>query len=98
MTEPKPKSFEHWACVEILGHQSVVGKCSEEQIAGATLLRVDVPDGDSFVTHTSAAARSIACAWCRRRLRGSCQRAAAITCRRSRGSCRAGAVAPAFLA
>ncbi len=50
MTEPKPKSFEHWACVEIMGHQSVVGRCTEEQIAGATLLRVDVPDGDSFVT------------------------------------------------
>jgi hypothetical protein len=50
MTEPKPKSFEQWCVVEIMGHQSVVGRCSEEQIAGATLLRVDVPDGESFTT------------------------------------------------
>jgi hypothetical protein len=47
VTDPKPKSFEHWASVEIMGHQSVVGRCTEEQIAGATLLRVDVPDGAS---------------------------------------------------
>jgi hypothetical protein len=50
VTEPKPKSFEQWAVVEIMGHQSVVGRCTEEQLAGATLLRVDVPDGDSFTT------------------------------------------------
>jgi hypothetical protein len=50
MTEPKPKSFEQWCVVEIMGHQSVVGRCTEEQLAGATLLRVDVPDGESFTT------------------------------------------------
>ena len=33
-----------------MGHQSVVGRCSEEQVAGATLLRVDVPDGEAFTT------------------------------------------------
>lgn len=50
MSEPKPKAFEQWAVVEIMGHQSVVGRCTEEQVAGATLLRVDVPDGESFTT------------------------------------------------
>jgi hypothetical protein len=50
MSEPQPKTFSQWAVVEIMGHQSVVGRCSEEQIAGATLLRVDVPDGESFTT------------------------------------------------
>lgn len=50
MSEPKPKAFEQWCVVEIMGHQSVVGRCSEEQIAGATLLRVDVPDSESFTT------------------------------------------------
>lgn len=50
MTEPETKGFYQWALVEIMGHQSVVGRCSEEQIAGATLLRVDVPDGEAFVT------------------------------------------------
>jgi hypothetical protein len=44
------KRFEQWCVIEMMGHQSVVGRCSEEQIAGATLLRVDVPDGDSFTT------------------------------------------------
>jgi hypothetical protein len=44
------KGFEQWCVIEMMGHQSVVGRCSEEQVAGATLLRVDVPDGDSFTT------------------------------------------------
>lgn len=40
MTEAK---FEQWANVELMGHQRVVGRCSEQAIAGTNMLRVDVP-------------------------------------------------------
>lgn len=39
----QPKRFESWAIVELLGRQKVAGLCSEEVIAGQTLLRVDIP-------------------------------------------------------
>lgn len=35
--------FEAWGVVEIMGHQSVAGRLSEQVVAGANLLRVDVP-------------------------------------------------------
>lgn len=35
--------FEAWALVEIMGHQRVAGRVTEEVIAGANLLRVDIP-------------------------------------------------------
>lgn len=39
MAEP----FEAWGIVEILGHAQLAGRISEATIAGAALLRVDVP-------------------------------------------------------
>lgn len=44
------EKFEQWANVELMGHQRVVGRCSEELIAGSQMLRVDIPDGESFST------------------------------------------------
>jgi hypothetical protein len=38
--------FSGWGLVEIMGHQRVAGRLSEQSIAGANLLRVDVPIGD----------------------------------------------------
>lgn len=35
--------FEAFAIVELMGHQRIAGKVSEETIAGAAMLRVDVP-------------------------------------------------------
>lgn len=35
--------FEAWGVVEIMGHQSLAGRLSEQVVAGANLLRVDVP-------------------------------------------------------
>lgn len=35
--------FEAWGLVEIMGRSQVAGRLSEEVIAGAALLRVDVP-------------------------------------------------------
>jgi hypothetical protein len=42
--------FEQWANVELMGHQRVVGRCTEEMIAGSPMLRVDIPDGETFTT------------------------------------------------
>jgi hypothetical protein len=36
--------FEAWAIVELMGHRKIAGKVSEEIIAGAPLLRIDVPE------------------------------------------------------
>lgn len=42
--------FEQWGIVELMGHQRTAGRLSEETIGGASMLRVDVPDGDTFRT------------------------------------------------
>jgi hypothetical protein len=43
--------FEQWGVVEIMGHQRAAGRMSEEVVAGANLLRVDVPtDAHNFRT------------------------------------------------
>jgi hypothetical protein len=36
--------FENWAVVELFGHSKIAGLCSEQSIAGTTMLRVDVPE------------------------------------------------------
>lgn len=36
-------AWEGWAFLELLGHRRVAGHLSEEQIAGAAFIRVDVP-------------------------------------------------------
>lgn len=36
--------FEAWALIEIMGHVRLAGKVTEQVIAGASFLRVDVPE------------------------------------------------------
>lgn len=43
MPEQQEK-FETWAIVELMGHRKLAGKVSEQIIAGAPLLRIDVPE------------------------------------------------------
>lgn len=43
MSEPKT-TFEAWCLVELFGHVKIAGKCTEQNIAGANMLRVDVPE------------------------------------------------------
>ena len=38
------EKFEAWAIVELFGHNQIAGKCSEQNIAGTNMLRVDVPE------------------------------------------------------
>jgi hypothetical protein len=46
------EAFESWAIVELFGHQRVAGCVSEQQLAGTTFLRVDVPETDSAEPYT----------------------------------------------
>lgn len=43
MTEEK---FEHWALVEVMGHLRLAGRVSEQVLAGASFVRVDIPAVD----------------------------------------------------
>ncbi len=38
-----PAAPPQWARVELMGHDSIVGQVSESQVAGVTMVRVDVP-------------------------------------------------------
>ncbi len=45
--------FDQWCLVEIMGHQRLAGRVTEEVIGSAALIRVDIPSGDGpddFVT------------------------------------------------
>lgn len=44
------EKFEAWGLVELMGHQRVAGRLSEQPLGGGNLLRVDVPNGESFRT------------------------------------------------
>ena len=44
MTE-KETTFEGWAILELMGHRRLAGYVTETEIAGAGVLRLDVPDG-----------------------------------------------------
>lgn len=57
---PEP-AYEGWAIVELMGHRQVAGRVSEVQIAGATLLRVDVPGRDETVVSQFYGGASIYC-------------------------------------
>ncbi len=38
------QKFETWAIIELFGHQKIAGYCTEQNIAGTNMLRVDVPE------------------------------------------------------
>jgi len=46
------EKFESWAIVELFGHQKIAGKCTEQNIAGANMLRIDVPETDKSPAFT----------------------------------------------
>ena len=41
------EKFDLWCVVELFGHQRISGKCSEQNVAGTNMLRVDVPETKS---------------------------------------------------
>lgn len=44
MNESENAKFEHWAIVELVGRSMIAGFVTEQVIAGAAMLRVDVPE------------------------------------------------------
>jgi hypothetical protein len=38
------QKFEAWCIVELFGHAKISGHCTEQNIAGTNMLRVDVPE------------------------------------------------------
>ncbi len=44
--------FDLWCIVELFGHQKIAGRCTEQNIAGTNMLRVDVPATDSQPSFT----------------------------------------------
>lgn len=38
------QKFELWCLVELFGHNRIAGKCTEQNVAGVNMLRVDVPE------------------------------------------------------
>ena len=43
MSQPSEK-FDLWCIVELFGHAKIAGRCTEQNIAGTNMLRVDVPE------------------------------------------------------
>ena len=41
------QKFDLWCIVELFGHTQIAGKCTEQNIAGTNMLRVDVPETKS---------------------------------------------------
>jgi len=44
------EKFEAWGLVELMGHQRVAGRLSEQPVGGGNMLRVDIPNGETFRT------------------------------------------------
>jgi hypothetical protein len=46
------EKFDLWCIVELFGHQKIAGRCTEQNIAGTNMLRVDVPETKSQPSFT----------------------------------------------
>lgn len=41
------EKFDLWCIVELFGHAKIAGRCTEQNIAGTNMLRVDVPETEN---------------------------------------------------
>lgn len=39
-----PEKFDSWAIVELMGHQRIAGRVTEQAVFGTSLMRIDVPE------------------------------------------------------
>jgi hypothetical protein len=44
MKTPEIEKFDLWCIVEMFGHSQIAGRCTEQNVAGTNMLRVDVPE------------------------------------------------------
>ena len=54
------EKFDLWCVVELFGHSRIAGRCTEQNVAGTNMLRVDVPDTSNqpgFTRFLSSGAR-----------------------------------------
>ncbi len=51
MSEQTEK-FEHWAIVEVFGHQTYAGKVTEQTIGGNSFVRIDIPETSNTKSFT----------------------------------------------
>lgn len=55
-------AFEGWAILELMGHRRLAGYLSEQEVAGAAFVRVDVPgDGEDPVATQLYSASAVYC-------------------------------------
>lgn len=54
-TADASEAFEGWCILELMGHRRLGGYVRQQEIAGAAMLRIDVPDGDKSATQFYAA-------------------------------------------
>lgn len=40
------KQFDEWVVLELMGHRRLAGKLTEQEVAGASFLRLDMPRAD----------------------------------------------------
>jgi len=45
--QTQTEKFDLWCVVELFGHTKIAGRCTEQNIAGTNMLRVDVPETKS---------------------------------------------------
>lgn len=51
MSTEQDTTFEGWAILELMGHRRLIGRLSTATIAGASFLRIDIPqEGDKEAT------------------------------------------------
>jgi hypothetical protein len=46
------EKFEQWAILEIMGHQTYAGRVSNQELGGASFVRIDVPEVDGCPAFT----------------------------------------------
>jgi hypothetical protein len=52
MNETQTEKFESWVKLELMGRKVIIGKATEATLAGASLLRIDVPAAGDQVAYT----------------------------------------------
>ncbi len=60
MTE-QPAAFAQWAILELMGHRRLAGFVSEQEIAGAAFVRIDVPSENGYSATQFYAPAAIYC-------------------------------------